>query len=199
MSYTARDPYGAALGAVRRIADSGRFSPGEPIVVTDLTGEVGLSPTPVREALACLSGQGLVDRRPRRGYFFPALSGGEIIDLFELELAYLHAALTLYPRGLAPLRKAVVAIDPADGPAALFQAVIGSSGNAALSWAHRRLTDRLKAVLRLERTRNEADAVHVREMIKAIVDGRIPALLHLLEEHHERRCARIGGAWLPGS
>lgn len=193
MSGAGRDPYGAAISAVRRIADAGRFSPGDAIVVTELAAEVGLSPTPVREALACLSGQGLVDRRPRRGYFFPALSGGEIIDLFELELAYLHAALTLYPRGLAPLRKAAMAIDPDDGPAALFEAVISSSGNAALAWAHKRLTDRLMAVLKLERTRRESDVVHVREMARAIIDGRIPALLRLLEDHHERRCARIAG------
>jgi len=73
-----RDPYGTALGAVRRFADDGRFVPGEPIVVTELAAEVGLSATPVREALACLAGQGLIERRRGRGYFYPALDGSEI-------------------------------------------------------------------------------------------------------------------------
>ena len=35
-----RDPYGAALGAVKRFAEAGRFVPGEPIVVTELAAEV---------------------------------------------------------------------------------------------------------------------------------------------------------------
>lgn len=185
-----RDPYGTALGAMKRFAEAGRFVPGEPIVVTELAAEVGLSATPVREALACLAGQGLIERRRGRGYFYPALTAAEIIDLFELQLAYLHAALTLYPRGLAPLRKAAIGVDPRDGVQALFDAVITQSTNAALLLAHQRVADRLKAVLKAERTHDETDDATVRTMVEAIVQGRIPDLLSLLETHHERRCAR---------
>lgn len=185
-----RDPYGTALGAMRRFAEAGRFIPGEPIVVTELAAEVGLSATPVREALACLAGQGLIERRRGRGYFYPALTAAEIIDLFELQLAYLHAALTLYPRGLTPLRKAAVGVDPRNGVQALFDAVITQSTNAALLLAHQRVADRLKAVLKAERTHEEADGAMVKTMVEAIVQGRIPDLLGLLKTHHERRCAR---------
>lgn len=185
-----RDPYGAALGALKRFAEAGRFVPGEPIVVTELAAEVGLSATPVREALACLAGQGLIERRRGRGYFYPSLSPAEIIDLFELQLAYLHAALTLYPRGLTPLRKAAVAVDPLDGVQTLFDAIINQSTNAALVLAHQRVVDRLKAVLKAERIHEETDGATVRTMVEVIVDGRIPALLGLLESYHERRCSR---------
>lgn len=185
-----RDPYGTALGAMKRFAEAGRFVPGEPIVVTELAAEVGLSATPVREALACLAGQGLIERRRGRGYFYPALTAAEIIDLFELQLAYLHAALTLYPRGLTPLRKAVAGVDPRDGVQALFDAVITQSTNAALLLAHQRVADRLKAVLKTERTLEDPDNATVKTMVEAIVQGRIPDLLGLLEIHHERRCAR---------
>ena len=77
----ARDPYGVALGAMRQFAREGRFEPGDPLVVTDLAAEIGLSPTPVREALACLAGEGLIERQRGKGSFYPVLSAAEIIDL----------------------------------------------------------------------------------------------------------------------
>ena len=160
-------------------------------MVTELAAEVGLSATPVREALACLAGQGLIERRRGRGYFYPALGPSEIIDLFELQLAYLNAALTLYPRGLTPLRKAAVAVDPLAGVQTLFDAVITQSSNAALILAHRRVVDRLKAVLTVERRLDASDGATVRTMVSKIVEGRIPDLLGLLEAYHERRCARV--------
>lgn len=194
-----RDPYGAALGAVRRLADDGRFVPGEPIVVTELAAEVGLSATPVREALACLAGQGLVERRRGRGYFYPALGVCEMIDLFELQLAYLHAALTLCPRGLAPLRKAAVAVDPLDGVQTLFDAIVAQCANSALTLAHERVVNRLKAVLKAERASDEAGGATVRAIVAAIVEGSIPAVLRLLEDHHERRCARAPALRVEGA
>ena len=189
-AFQSRDPYGAALGAVKGFAEAGRFVPGEPIVVTELAAEVGYSATPVREALACLAGQGLIERRRGRGYFYPSLNAAEIIDLFELQLAYLYAALTLYPRGLAPLRKATLGADPRDGVQALFDAIITQSTNAALILAHQRVADRLKAVLKAERGHETADGATVKSMVEVIAEGRIPELLALLEAHHERRCAR---------
>lgn len=185
-----RDPYGSALGAVKRLAEDGRFGPGQPIVVTELAAEVGLSPTPVREALACLSGQGLIERRKGRGYFYPALGPAEMIDLFELQLAYLHAALTLYPRGLTPLRKAAARVDPLDGPQALFDGIISQSANDALILAHQRVVDRLKTVLGAERRHEREEGATVRAMTDAIGQGRIGDLLGLLETYHEARCAR---------
>lgn len=189
-AFQPRDPYGAALGAVRQFAEAGRFVPGEPIVVTEVAAEVGLSATPVREALACLAGQGLIERRRGRGYFYPALDAAEIIDLFELQLAYLYAALTLYPRGLAPLRKATLRVTPHDGVQALFHAIIAQSTNAALVLAHQRVVDRLKSIIKAERGYEAAEGAAVKRMVEVIAGGRIPELLALLEAHHERRCAR---------
>ncbi len=189
-AFQPRDPSGAALGAVRRFAEAGRFGPGEPIVVTELAAEVGLSATPVREALACLAGQGLIERRRGRGYFYPSLDAAEIIDLFELQLAYLYAALTLYPRGLAPLRKAALSLDPRDGVQALFSAIITQSTNAALALAYQRVADRLKTVLTIERKQEAPEGALVKPMVEVIAEGRISDLLELLEAHHEHRCAR---------
>ncbi len=185
-----RDPYGAALGAVRQFAEAGRFIPGEALVVTELAAEVGLSPTPVREALACLAGEGLIERRRGRGYFYPQLTTCEVIDLFELQLAFLHAALTLHPRGVGSLRKAVSGIDPLDGTQALFDAIIHQSANTALMMAHRRVTHRLGPVLRTERALADPSGEPVRQMVEAITEGQLPELLHRLQTYHEMRSAR---------
>lgn len=186
-----RDPYNAAMVAVRRLTDAGRFVPGEPIVVTEVAAEVGFSPTPVREALARLAGEGLIDRRRGHGYFYPALSASDLIDLFELQLAYLHAALILCPRGLASLRKAAAEIRIDDGVQALFDAIVQQSANAALIEASRRVRDRMKPVLEAERHLDPEDGSAVRAMTTIIAAGRIPDLLDQVQQYHEQRCARI--------
>lgn len=185
-----RDPYHAALAAIRQFAAAGRFVPGDPIVVTELSAEVGLSATPVREALACLAGEGLIERRRGRGYFYPALTPSEAIDLFELQFAYLHAALKLCPRGLTSLRKAVVAADPDGGVQPIFAAIVGQSGNEALTLAHTRLTDRLKGILRIERGLDEDQPGASKRMVDVIGQGDVDALVKSLELYHETRCAR---------
>ncbi|WP_171982000.1 GntR family transcriptional regulator [Brevundimonas sp. LM2] len=179
------------MGAVRQFAEAGRFVPGEALVITELAAEVGLSPTPVREALACLAGEGLIERRRGRGYFYPELTTADVIDLFELQLAFLHAALTLHPRGLGSLRKAVSGVDPLEGAQALFDAVVAQSANAALLSAHRRVARRLGPVLRAERTGEDTSGDTVRRMIDALIQGRLPDLLQELAAYHDQRCARV--------
>jgi DNA-binding GntR family transcriptional regulator len=45
----------------------GALRPGTQLLQQDIARELGLSPTPVREAFAVLEAQGLVERRPHRG------------------------------------------------------------------------------------------------------------------------------------
>lgn len=54
--------YQALLGAIR----SGELAPGQRVIVTELASALGMSLTPVRDALALLAEQGLVTRRPNR-------------------------------------------------------------------------------------------------------------------------------------
>lgn len=52
--------YQALLGAIR----SGELAPGQRVIVAELAAELGMSLTPVRDALALLAEQGLVTRKP---------------------------------------------------------------------------------------------------------------------------------------
>ncbi|HEX7201809.1 MULTISPECIES: GntR family transcriptional regulator [unclassified Arthrobacter] len=51
---------------------------------TELAADIGVSRTPVREALLLLVSDGLVELIPQRGAYVPAITGREISELMEL-------------------------------------------------------------------------------------------------------------------
>lgn len=62
-------------------------APGQRISVDALSRQLGVSQTPVREALTRLESEGLVHKTPLVGYSAaPRLSPGEVADLFEMRL-----------------------------------------------------------------------------------------------------------------
>lgn len=63
---------------------SGRFTPGERLAEEHLAEELGVSRTPVREALHKLEQDGLIEPLESRGFCIPRDSHEEIEDLFEL-------------------------------------------------------------------------------------------------------------------
>lgn len=63
---------------------SGRFSSGERLTEEHLAEELGVSRTPVREALHKLEQDGLIEPLESRGFCIPRDSAQEIEDLFEL-------------------------------------------------------------------------------------------------------------------
>ena len=63
---------------------SGRFRPGERLGEEHLAEELGVSRTPVREALHKLEQDGLIEPLESRGFCIPHDSPEEIADLFDL-------------------------------------------------------------------------------------------------------------------
>lgn len=192
MNVEHRDSYGLAMKALKRFAGEGRFGWGEPLVVKDLAAEIGLSPTPVREALACLSGEGLIERQRGRGYFFPALTAPDIIDLYDLQWSYLHSALTLHARGAAALHKAATVLDPESGFQPLFTVMVAHSANEALITAYDQLAKRLAPVWRAEADLAAAFHPTPAAIIRAITAANCTELLELVGAHHRQRCELAG-------
>jgi DNA-binding GntR family transcriptional regulator len=64
----------------------GQFQPGQRLVERSLCDELGMSRTPVREALKILTTEGLVTTRPRRGMVVSELSEEEVDEIFEFGL-----------------------------------------------------------------------------------------------------------------
>lgn len=67
----------------RRIADH-HLPPGQRLDESALAEELGISRTPLREALKVLSAEGLVELRPRRGCYVAELGPTDIEDIFPI-------------------------------------------------------------------------------------------------------------------
>lgn len=63
---------------------SRRLSAGSKLVVRELAEDLDLSSTPVKEALAALEREGLVELLPHRGYFVPKLGLDDIEEIYAL-------------------------------------------------------------------------------------------------------------------
>jgi DNA-binding GntR family transcriptional regulator len=82
--------------------DRGLMAPGQRLIQRDLADELGVSTTPVREALHQLSAQGLVEIDPNRGAAIPYRSAQEIREIYEIRkslevLAAVKATAKLKP------------------------------------------------------------------------------------------------------
>jgi DNA-binding GntR family transcriptional regulator len=83
----------------------GRLGPGQRLEEEGLGRALGISRTPLREALSQLASEGLVEAVPRRGFRVPALSAERVRDLHPIVGSLEALALRLSgppSRGLAP-------------------------------------------------------------------------------------------------
>jgi len=88
-----RDPFLRAYRSLRFDLTTDVRRPGDQIVVTETARSLAMSPTPVREALARLSGEGLVEDRRHHGYFVPLPSWFDLLELYALCELHLGSAL----------------------------------------------------------------------------------------------------------
>ncbi|GAP59152.1 uncharacterized HTH-type transcriptional regulator in unstable DNA locus [Arthrobacter sp. Hiyo1] len=71
----------------------------------ELAAEIGVSRTPVREALLLLVSDGLVELIPQRGAYVPPVTGREMSELMELRgILESHAAGLVIEQGRVPAR-----------------------------------------------------------------------------------------------
>lgn len=78
---------------------SGELAPSAPVREEELANAMGVSRTPVREALNRLATEGFLERAPRRGLRVPARSIGELVQLYPvLQALELLAADLAFPR-----------------------------------------------------------------------------------------------------
>jgi DNA-binding GntR family transcriptional regulator len=64
----------------------GRLAPGSRLVLDDLAEQLKVSRTPIRDALARLTSEGLVRRVGRKGFTLTTLSAEEMSDLYDVRL-----------------------------------------------------------------------------------------------------------------
>jgi DNA-binding GntR family transcriptional regulator len=76
----------AVLGAIKHAILAGELRPGQSLVETELAQVLGVSKTPVREALKTLAGAGLVTMSPYRGATVRAIDAGSAAAIYDLRL-----------------------------------------------------------------------------------------------------------------
>jgi DNA-binding GntR family transcriptional regulator len=89
----------AATEVIRQAILDGRLEPGSRLKEEELARELGISRTPVREALLLLQAEGLVDATPNRGATVRSHDADDLRDLYQL-----RALLEGYAARLAAAR-----------------------------------------------------------------------------------------------
>ena len=75
-----------AYTQIKQMIFSGELQQGQKIVVSRLAGQLGISPTPVKEALNRLVAEGIMIALPRRGFQVKKFSHKEVQDIFECRI-----------------------------------------------------------------------------------------------------------------
>lgn len=184
----------------QRIVD-GRVALGEALSENALADDLGISKTPVREALMQLRTEGLVDVQPQRGSFVFSLAPDQVVAISELravlEVAAVELALernrkrllTGMAKGLADMEDAftrgdIVGYRTLD--AAYHQLMVSLSGNDYLVSAYSLISLRIQALrARLSRDQvlNARSLTEHRTMLKLAREGRTEELQRLLRSH----------------
>src|SRR5579875_2336664 len=76
----------AVLGAIKHAILAGELRPGQSLVEADLAEALGVSKTPVREALKTLAGAGLVTMSPYKGAAVRAVDDDLALSVYDLRL-----------------------------------------------------------------------------------------------------------------
>lgn len=198
-----RDSFAQALGALRSRLRAGIDPPGAALPISLIAQELGLSPTPVREALARLAGEDLVDKRGP-AYTRPRLDAVTLAELYAHRLLHLIVALAADPARSAGLRRfaprpapglsaslASEGLEPAKVVERLWLEIALGGQDLILAQACQKTSERLAPFLPVEAVlfadaRQEAGA-----LVQAFEGQDRAALRALTRRHHRRRIAAV--------
>lgn len=176
-----RDPFALALDSLRVRLSAGDYSPGTPIVIFEEAKRLGLSTTPVREALAWLSGAGLVDHAQTGGYLAPRLDVGFLRDGYAFRNICLQISLDKLDLSLAK----TTGSDLGAGP--FFAWIVARGGNVAVIDAFHRITLQLDRLEHAERRLLSDVDFAVVAMQAAVAGGDLAMLAQQIDAFHRER------------
>lgn len=182
-----RDPFSAALESLRERTMRGVYAPGVPVVIIEEARRLGLSTTPVREALAWLCGEGLLERAPRAGYLAPRLDASLLRDRYWVRMRCLATSLDLiFDLGEPPPAGAM------DGPNAdavheLFSGLVRATGNRALVETFERVDAQLRMINGAEQRLFRDFEDEARDLVRIDAQGSRSQLLSAIDAYHRRR------------
>lgn len=127
-------------GAYRRLLEdirSGTLAPGARLRETDLAERLGISRTPVREAIRQLETDGLVIHLPRQGATIRSLDHAEVVELYEMRAVLEGTAARLAARAASDIELAELSALNTE----LERAPVGAAARELNRVFHRTLID----------------------------------------------------------
>lgn len=123
----ARTAAAAAADLIRQAIVDGRVAPGHRLKEEELAQQLGISRTPVREALLVLQAEGLVEATPNRGATVKAYDVADLEDMYGL-----RALLEGHAAGLAASRVSEEQLEELRASCARFEALLDGGDVQAL-------------------------------------------------------------------
>jgi hypothetical protein len=178
-----RLPFEQAYQVVFDEIASGRYRPGDRIAIKELSANLHMSTTPLREILSRLAGRNIVEQRRSEGYHLSRLDARDIEDLYDLHLLCVIRALS--PEALL----SCVDIEADIDPWSMLKAVVDAAGDTVLAWVRQLLDDRLRLV-RCWEDQLLGDIATERSALAAALRAReIEPARHQIDLFHRRRQA----------
>lgn len=175
-----RDPFATAVRTLRERVVTGAFSPGKPIIILDEAEALGLSTTPVREALAWLGGEGLIERAPAGGYSGLKLDAAGLAGRYRLRRHCLR-------EGLARADLVGHRIEAPDNPDFFFRQIAAASADAVIVETFDRVQATLApfAPIEIDLVGDMPDSLRI--VAHRLSDGALDEAAMALDAFHERR------------
>lgn len=188
----------SAYSQLKQQLDNFHFVPGDRFSESEVSALLGMSRTPIREALVRLQREGYISVMPKLGWLVNPIDFHVFAQLYDVRCVLECAAIGLLgaapdlAQRLAPLRalwcvpealrlnecSAVSHMDES-----FHMALVQASGNHEMARIHRDLTERIRTVRRLEFTRNDRidaaydEHAHILETLLAGDTARTQALV----------------------
>lgn len=177
---------------------SNEILPGTPISESDIASKLGISRTPIREALKILDTEGLVKQIRNRGTFVTEITIQDIEEIFTLrELFEIHSLKSAYKfitdETLNHLESQIVSLKEGDDQKRYFDVdemihgtIVNHSGNSRLITFRNLINSQIK-MLRIISAQDPSHFKRSREqhleIIKAIKSRDLETAESLLENH----------------
>lgn len=186
-----------------------RLVPGDRFSEAEIGTRLGVSRTPVREALFRLRNEGLLDVESKSGWFVRPIDFGKLEELYDLRTVLeSHAVARLCARTEASPAldelKAVWLVPAAerltDGrevgalDEAFHATLVRAAGNAEIARVHWDVTERIRIIRRLDFTRGdriEATYAEHAKILRSIIQRKADQAQLLLRTHIEQSKAEV--------
>jgi DNA-binding GntR family transcriptional regulator len=198
-----------AVDRLRDLIVRGELAPGARLNERLLCGQLGISRTPLREAIKLLATEGLVDLLPNRGALVAAIDASRLAETLQVmgalealagELACRHASAARI-EDIRVLHQQMLAMHARGDLGAYFHynqaihlGIVEASGNAVLANVYRQLNAnvrRARYMANLSRERWDQAVREHEQILEALASRRVLVLKRLLQEHLANKLAAV--------